>query len=82
MNKYFQIYEYEDNLKSRLSIFQLRGKATLWWDEVKMVWGVDEQEVTWKQFQKYFKDRYLIEWFYDDKGKEFHGLRLGQQTMV
>eukprot|EP00253_Pinus_taeda_P031463 PITA_31463 len=50
MNKYFQLYEYDHNLKARLAIFQLQGKATLWWEEVKIE-------------------------------REFHDLRLGQQTM-
>eukprot|EP00253_Pinus_taeda_P025293 PITA_25293 len=47
MNKYFQLYEYDNNLKAQLDIFQLQGKATLWWEEAR----------------------------------EFHDLRLGQQTM-
>eukprot|EP00253_Pinus_taeda_P018772 PITA_18772 len=53
MNKYFQLYEYDHNLKARLAIFQLQGKATLWWEEIKIVKGA----------------------------REFHDLRLGQQTM-
>eukprot|EP00253_Pinus_taeda_P009984 PITA_09984 len=81
MNKYFQLYEYDHNLKARLAIFQLQGKATLWWEEVKIVKGVSEQTVTWDNFQKYFKERYLTERFYDEKAREFHDLRLGQQTM-
>eukprot|EP00253_Pinus_taeda_P023048 PITA_23048 len=36
MNKYFQLYDYDLNLKARLAIFQLQGKATLWWEEVKI----------------------------------------------
>ena len=35
----------------------------------------------WKQFQKYFKQKHLSDRYYDDKIKEFHELRLGQQTM-
>jgi len=81
MNKYFQLYEYDHNLKARLAIFQLQGKETLWWEEVKIVKGVSEQTITWEKFQKYFKERYLTERFYDEKAKEFHNLRLGQQTM-
>eukprot|EP00253_Pinus_taeda_P028202 PITA_28202 len=81
MNKYFQLYEYDHNLKARLAIFQLQGKATLWWEEVKIVKGVTERTITWEKFQKYFKERYLTERFYDEKTKEFHDLRLGQQTM-
>ena len=30
---------------------------------------------------KYFKKKYLSDRYYDDKIKEFHELRLGQQTM-
>eukprot|EP00253_Pinus_taeda_P015343 PITA_15343 len=81
MNKYFQLYEYDNNLKARLAIFQLQGKATLWWEEVKIVKGVTEQNITWVSFQRFFKERYLTERFYDEKAREFHDLRLGQQTM-
>eukprot|EP00253_Pinus_taeda_P019224 PITA_19224 len=81
MNKYFQLYEYDNNLKARLAIFQLQGKATLWWEEVKIVKGVTEQNITWDNFQRFFKERYLTEHFYDEKAREFHDLRLGQQTM-
>eukprot|EP00253_Pinus_taeda_P011491 PITA_11491 len=81
MNKYFQLYKYDHNLKARLAIFQLQGKATLWWEEVKIVKGVTEQTITWENFQRYFKERYLTERFYDEKAREFHDLRLGQQTM-
>ena len=63
INKYFQLYEYDQNLKARLAIFQLQGKATLWWEEIKIVKGVSEQSITWEKFQKYFKERYLTERF-------------------
>eukprot|EP00253_Pinus_taeda_P026069 PITA_26069 len=65
----------------RLAIFQLQGKATFWWEEVKIVKGVTEQNITWDNFQRLFKERYLTECFYDEKAREFHDLRLGQQTM-
>jgi len=81
MNKYFQLSDYDHNLKARLAIFQLQGKATLWWEEVKIVKGVSERTITWEIFQKYFKERYLTECFYNEKAREFHDLQLGQQTM-
>eukprot|EP00253_Pinus_taeda_P029718 PITA_29718 len=46
-----------------------------------MVKGVSEQNITWEKFQRYFKESYLTERFYDEKAREFHDLRLGQQTM-
>ena len=41
-----------------------------------------KRRVKWKQFKKYFKQKYLSDRYYDDKIKEFHELRLGQQTMA
>ena len=81
MNKYFQVYEYNSNLKARLAIYQLRDKATLCWEEVKNFHIIDDQDVTWDAFQQYFKDKYLTECFYDEKSQEFHDLKLGQMTM-
>jgi len=43
--------------------------------------GVSEQNITWEKFQKCFKERYLTKRFYNEKVREFHDLRMGQQTM-
>ena len=59
MNNYFQIYEYGHNLKAWLEIYQLQGNATLWWEEVKIVQNINEQEVTQEEFHKNFKEKYL-----------------------
>lgn len=74
INKYFQIDKYDDNLKERLVIYQVQGKARLWWEEVKIVHTITEKEVIWGDFQKHFKEKYFTEKFYDDKVKEFHDL--------
>lgn len=37
--------------------------------------------MTWNEFQKHFKDKYLSKRYYDEKAKEFHELRLGALTM-
>lgn len=68
MSKYFQIYGYTDKLKAQLVVYQLRGKATLWWEEIKTARKIDEQ-VTWNKFQKNFKDKYLTERYYNKKEK-------------
>ena len=67
MNKCFQVYEYNSKLKAHLEIYQLWEKTTLWWEEVKNVRGAEDKNVTWDEFQKYFKDKYLSESFYDEK---------------
>lgn len=42
MNKYFWVYKYKNNLKASLSIYQIQGNATLWWEEVKSIQGIKE----------------------------------------
>ena len=39
----------------------------MWWEEVKNVRGVEDQNVTWDEFQQYSKDKYLTEFFYNEK---------------
>jgi hypothetical protein len=43
--------------------------------------GVHEKELSWKQFNKYFRKQYLLEKYMDGKTKEFYELRLGQFTI-
>jgi hypothetical protein len=43
--------------------------------------GIHEEELSWKQLEKYFKKKYLSERYYDEKTKEFYELKLGQHTM-
>jgi len=44
---------------------------------VKIVREVNERNVTWENFQNYFKEKYLIERFYNEKEKALYDLRLG-----
>ena len=37
MKKYFQIYNYSDRLKARMAIYNLNGKAAIWWQDIKRV---------------------------------------------
>ena len=46
-----------------------------------MVHVIDKKNFTWEDFEIKFKHRYLNEYYYDDKAKEFHELRLGQLTI-
>ena len=81
MRKYFQVLDYSGNMKARVAIFNLTGRAPIWWEHFRLVNKINERNIVWKQFQKYFKEKYLSDRYYDDKIKEFHGLRLGHQTM-
>ena len=81
MRKYFQVQDYSRNMKARVAIFNLNGREYIWWKHLTQVKKLNERKIVWKQFKKYFKQKYLSNRYYDDKIKEFHELRLGQLTM-
>ena len=50
MKKYFQIYNYLDELKDKMAIYNMIGKIDIWWQDIKKVKGINETCVTWKTF--------------------------------
>jgi hypothetical protein len=81
LKKYFRVHDYSENLKARITIFNLDGKASIWWEYLRNVKGVHEKDFSWKQFDKYFRKKYLSEKYMDGKTKELYELRLGQLTI-
>ena len=43
--------------------------------------GIHEKDLSWKQFEKFFKKKYLLETYFDGKTKELYELKLGQLTI-
>ena len=76
MRKYFQAQDYSRNMKARVSIFNLSGRASIWWEHHRKVKKLNERKIVWKKFQKFFMQKYLSGRYYDDKIKEFHELKL------
>jgi hypothetical protein len=61
--------------------FNLNGKDSIWWEDLKNMKGVHEEDLSWKQFEKYFRKKYFSERYFDEKAKEFYELKLGQLTI-
>jgi hypothetical protein len=81
MKKYFQLQNYSSHAKGRIEMYQLKGKASMWWDQFVQVQHIKEKEVTWREFKKYFEKKYLTKRYYDRKMKEFFELKLGSMTI-
>lgn len=43
MNKFFIIHDYSENMKTRIATFSLKGKADIWWEDVKNVRDIFEE---------------------------------------
>jgi hypothetical protein len=42
---------------------------------------IHEKGISWRQFDKYFKKKYIYERYYDENTKAFYELKLGQLTI-
>jgi hypothetical protein len=81
MRKYFQLQNYSSHAEGRISIYQLKGKAYVWWEQLVQVQHVKEKNVTWREFKRHFEKKYLTKRYYDRKMKEFFELKLGSMTI-
>jgi hypothetical protein len=81
MRKYFQLHNYSPQEEGRITIYQLKGKASMWWDHFVQVKNIDEKNVTWETFKEYFGKKYLTKHYFDRKMKEFFELKLGSMTI-
>jgi hypothetical protein len=77
LKKYFRVHDYYENVKARITILNLNGKAPIWWEDLGNVKEFHENELSWKQFEKYFRKKYMSEKCMDGKTKEFYELKLG-----
>jgi hypothetical protein len=65
-------------MKIIMAIYNLKGKASIWWQDLKLAKGLKEKQLEWSDFKKYFKKKYLSERYYERKMNEFYELRLEQ----
>ena len=68
-------------MKVRMAIYNLKGEASIWWQDLKLAKGLKEKQLEWSDFKKYFKKQCLYESYYERKTKEFYELWLGQMAM-
>lgn len=69
MNKFFKFHDYSKNMKARVATLSLKGKAKIWWEDVKNVRGMHEEDLTWSEYEWLLKKKYLSERYFDDREK-------------
>ena len=48
IKKCFQVQDYSRNMNSRVSIFKLNGRASIWWEHFKQKKRISERKLKWK----------------------------------
>jgi hypothetical protein len=81
MRNHFQLHNYYSRAEGRIVRYHLKGKESMWWDQLLQVKHIKEKNVTWKEFKKYFENKYLTKRYYDKTMKEFFELKLGSMTI-
>jgi hypothetical protein len=81
LKKYFRVRDFSEKLKARVVAFNLNGKASIWWEDLKNVKGIHEEGMSWERFEIYFRNKYPSKKYFDKKTKEFNELKLGQFTI-
>jgi hypothetical protein len=81
MRKYFQLQNYSSHAEGRIAMYQLKGKASMWWDQLVQVQHIKEKNVTWREFKKHCEKKYLTKRYYDRKMKEFFELKFRNMTI-
>ena len=61
MKKFFELHDYAENMKVRIANFNLKGKAYIWWEDVKHFKDIKPEELSWHEFKRIFIKRYLSE---------------------
>jgi hypothetical protein len=45
LKKYFRVHNYSKNTKAKISIFNLNGGSSIWWEDLKEVKGLKERKL-------------------------------------
>ena len=64
-----------------MAIYNLTGKADIWWKDLKRVKGIRKKNINWSTFKKYFKNKFLSKQYYEEQAKEYYELNLGTMNM-
>jgi hypothetical protein len=52
------------------------------WDQYVQVQHIDEKKVTWSEFKRYFRRKYLTKRYYDKKMNELFELNIGSIVRI
>jgi hypothetical protein len=58
-------------MKVRMAIYNLKGKANIWWQDLKLAKGLKEKQMEWSDFKKYLRNNTYLKVTMKEKPKNF-----------
>eukprot|EP00253_Pinus_taeda_P021272 PITA_21272 len=77
LKKFFELHEYIDNMKARIAIFSMRGKAGIWLEDVKRVRDIRTKDLSSRGFSR---RNTCQKGTTNSKAKEFYELKMRSMT--
>jgi hypothetical protein len=71
----FALRDYTSNMKFCMEVFQLKGRALLWWKTLLPQLNMVIEDVSWELFKERFRERYMSEEFIEHQLNKFNALR-------
>lgn len=59
MKKLFELHDYIKNMKAWITIFNLKGKEYILWEDVKCYRNIRTNDFSWHDFKRLFDRKYL-----------------------
>jgi len=47
-------------MKAIIATFRLKGKVNIWWEDIKSIRDIYEEELNWSEFERLFRKKYLL----------------------
>ncbi|XP_073064012.1 uncharacterized protein [Primulina eburnea] len=82
INNLFNLLEYSQDIRLKLSIYQLKDRAQLWWEATEEAMKDSSEIVTWDAFRAHFTQEYAPPSYYAAKEEEFNQLVQGNKSVV
>jgi len=80
MKKFLIVHDYSENMKAKVATYSLKAKVSIWWEYLKNVKVIREEELSWSEFEGNFKRKYLTRRYFDCKSKKFYELKMEQMS--
>lgn len=77
MKHFFELNEYQNNMKAVIYIFILRVKADIYLEYVKWVRRIKTCDLSRREFKRLFRKKHLSYRYYDNKEKDLYELIMG-----
>lgn len=66
----------------KVETYNLQGKFEIWSEDLKNIIGITKNSLNWNKFERLFREKYVLDNYYDKKVKEFYELKMRKMKLM